>query len=152
MRTILQRATATSLFLLSLTLAAQEKGTWKAESKTARSITGDLTLSNEKLMIYFSTVAMARIRGLQPEEIGSVFDVDSNEEGASSLYRLNIPATRKFAHRNSLCGGEDVEWMVTYVSGKTMQVAFFSNVKVPVFDRSKIADSANLCGTFTYSK
>jgi len=152
MRTILKRALASSLFLLTLTATAQEKGTWKAESKTARSITGDLTLSNEKLMIYFSTVAMARIRALQPDEIGSVFDVDSNEEGAGSLYRLNIPASRKFAHRNSLCGGEDVEWMVTYVSGKTMQVAFFGNVKVPVFDRAKISESTNLCGTFTYTK
>ncbi|ADV81082.1 hypothetical protein [Terriglobus saanensis] len=152
MQTILKRAAITSLFLLTLTLAAQERGTWKAESKTARSITGDLILTDEKLTISFSMIAMARIRGLQPEEIGSVFDVDSNEAGRGSLYRLNIPASKKFAHHNSLCGGEDVEWMVTYVSGKTMQVAFFGNVKVPVFDRNKIADSSNLCGTFTYAK
>jgi hypothetical protein len=42
------------LLLCCLTLAAQENGDWRAVSSTARSITGDVVLSAEKISINFS--------------------------------------------------------------------------------------------------
>jgi hypothetical protein len=131
-------------------LHAQDNGYWKAVSKTARSITGDISIKNEKLTIYFSVFIIAEIRSLEAAEAMSVFNAD--EGGSGNLYRLNIPADRQFLHRNTLCGAEPTEWMATYRTGKDMQIAFFSGSKMPVFTPDAISSSTNLCGTYTYSR
>jgi len=133
-----------------MSVAAQEKGGWRAASSTAQKITGDVFLSDEKISINLSSFAMARIRGLEQGEVGAVFDADTSAGGTGSLYRLDIPATKKFAHHNTLCGAEDAEWMATYVAGKALHLAFFSGPKPPVFTLEAISNSTELCGTFTY--
>lgn len=130
--------------------AAQEKGNWRAASSNAQSITGDVALSDEKISINFSSFTIARIRNIEPGEVSAVFDVDSAAAANGSLYRLTIPASRKFMHRNTLCGTEDVQWMATYVTGRSLHVAFFSGQKVPVFTLDAIANSTDLCGAFSY--
>ncbi len=150
---LLRRAITGSLLICScLALAAQEKGAWRAASSTARSITGDIALSAEKISINFSNFPVARIRTLDKAEIAAVFDADSNAEETGSLYRLNIPAAKKFLNRNTLCGSEDTVWMVTYISGRSLQLAFFSGEKPPLFTLDAISNSTALCGTFTYTK
>jgi len=144
--------TALAVSFLCLTVSAQEKGFWRAASNTARSITGDISLSDEKLIINFIGFTAAHIRTLESSEISAAFDADSNAPGTGSLYRLNIPATRKFLHKNSLCGGEDTQWMVTYLSGRTLLIALFSGQKVPVLTLEAVSNSTELCGTFTYVK
>jgi hypothetical protein len=130
--------------------AAQEKGNWRAASSNAQSITGDVTLSDEKISINFSSFTIARIRNLEPGEVSAVFDVDSAAAANGSLYRLSIPASRKFVHRNTLCGTEDTQWMATYIAGRSLHLAFFSGQKVPVFTLDAIANSTDLCGAFSY--
>jgi hypothetical protein len=148
----LRSAIAASLLISCLTAIAQDKGNWRAVSTTARSITGDIGLSEEKLSINFSTFTIAPIRPLEKAEVSSVFDADSTAPGTATLYRLNIPAEKKFLHKNKLCGDEDTQWMVTYATGRTLQVAFFSGEKSPVFTLSAIGNSTALCGTFSYTK
>lgn len=143
-------ALAAPLFMICITAAAQEQGYWRAASSSARNVTGDLTISEERLAINFYMTPMSRIRALDATEVSSVFDVDSSAGGTGSLYRLDIPAEKKFQHRNSLCGSESVQWMVAFPSGKTLQVAFFSGAKPPVFTFEAIANSTDKCGTFTY--
>ncbi len=128
--------------------AAQEKGYWRAESSTARSITGDVEISDEKIAINFVTFTVARIRALTPEEDSAVFSADAGGNG--SLYRLNVPASKRFLKKNSLCGSDDTQWMVTYVLGRSMEVAFFSGQKPPIFTSDAIANSTDLCGKFGY--
>jgi hypothetical protein len=131
---------------------AQEKGMWRAESSTAQSITGDIALSDEKISINFTGFVIAQIRRLEPGEVSAVFDADSAASGSGNLYRLNIPASKKFMHRNTLCGTEDTQWMATYVTGRTLKLAFFSGPKVPEFTLNAIANSTELCGTFSYTR
>ncbi len=138
-----------SALACGMTAAAQERGTWRAASSTAQSITGDVAISDDKLFINFSGFAIAQIHGLAPGEVTAVFE-DSGAGGSGSLYRLNIPADKKFLHHNSLCGGEDTEWMATYVAGHTLHLAFFSGQKAPVLTPEAIANSTDLCGTFSY--
>jgi hypothetical protein len=135
-----------------MSVAAQEKGGWRASSSTAQSITGDVMLYDEKILINFSSFPMSRIRSLEPGEVGAVFDADTTVGGTGSLYRLNIPATKKFGHRNTLCGTEDVQWMAAYVGGRVLHLAFFSGEKAPVFTLGAISDSTDLCGTFSYAR
>jgi hypothetical protein len=150
MMKILRRVVTGSLLICCLAVAAQEKGPWRAASKTAQSITGDIVLSDQKITINFINFPMARIRSLDPTELSAAFDADSSANGAGSLYRLNVPAARKFLRHNSLCGDEDTQWIATYVAGRSLQLAFFSGDKAPVFTLDAISNSTDLCGTYTY--
>ncbi len=136
----------------SLPTVAQEQGSWRAASKTAQSITGDVGFSGEKLYINFSGFTIAEIRPLLPAEILAAFDLDGDISGRGHLYRLSIPGEKRFLHKNSLCGSDETQWMATYVNGKSLQVAFFSGATPPVFTRDGIANSTSLCGTFAYGR
>jgi hypothetical protein len=148
----LRKAIAASLLICCLTLAAQEKGVWAAISSNAKSITGDVELSNERISIDLMVFPMARIRTLAPAELSAAFDADSHSLGVGSLFRLNIPAARKFLKKNSLCGAEDTEWMATYVRGNSLQLAFFSGQKPPMFTLDALANSSDACGVFSYAR
>ena len=132
------------------TCRAQERGNWRAASKTAQSITGDVIFGNEKITMNFLSVVVAQIRPLTPSEIPTVFDGTNAAAGTGHLYRLSIPADKRFLHKNTLCGSEETQWMATYVSGKVLNLAFFSNATPPVFTAEAISNNVNLCGTYTY--
>jgi hypothetical protein len=146
----LLKTIAASLLLCALTAAAQDKGYWRAASNTARSITGDISLAEEKISINLTTYPMVKARTLEKAEVSALFDVDSTANGDGSLYRITIPASKKFLNKNTLCGAEDTQWMVTYVSGKSLRLALFSSQKAPVFTFAAISNSTDLCGTFEY--
>ena len=152
------RASRCALLLLlsSAALPAQQgkgdKGNWHAASKTASAITGDIVLGEERLMMGFVQVTIAPIRHAEPAEVSAVFDLPADSNPGGELYALNIPARRQMQHRNTLCGAEDTTYMLTAVTGKTMQVAFFSGGKLPDLKPEAVANSTTLCGTFTYSR
>jgi hypothetical protein len=147
---ILHRTLAASILICCLTLAAQEKGYWRAASSNAKSITGDVTLYDQKLMINFINFPMVRVRTLEKPELSAAFDADARANGTGSLYRLTIPAQRKFLGHNTLCGTDDTTWMATYVAGHSLQLAFFSGEKPPVLTLDALANSSDLCGTYSY--
>lgn len=132
--------------------AAQDKGYWRAASSNANSITGDLAISDSRLTINFTTFAIAQIRKLDAAEVAAAFDADSNAGGSGELYRLNVPAARRFLHRNTLCGSDDTQWMATYVEGKNLHVAFFSGEKMPVLTAESLMNSTDVCGIFVYGR
>ncbi len=131
---------------------AQELGPWRAANTPAESITGDVAFSETKLAINFNSFSIARIRALEPGEVSAVFDVDSSIGARGTLYRLSIPATKKFMHRNTICGAEDTQWVAAFVAGRNLHLAFFSGDKMPVFKPEVIANSTDLCGTFLYGR
>jgi hypothetical protein len=141
-----------TVLIFCLSAAAQEGGIWRAASSTAQSITGDVTLSEEKISIDYSSFPMARIRDLASGEVNAVFETDSSTGRPGSLYRLNIPASKKFLRRNTLCGSDDVQWMAAYGDGRTLHLAFFSGQKAPVLTPEALANSTDLCGTFLYER
>jgi len=129
-----------------------EKGYWRAASRTAMSITGDISFSASKITLNLASFPSAHISGLQPAEVAAVFDADANSAGNGALYRLNIPAARRFLNKNTLCGTEQTQWMATWVSGKTLTVAFFSGDNIPVFSFEAINKSTDLCGIYTFAR
>jgi hypothetical protein len=136
----------------SVVAMAQERGQWRAVSSTARAITGDVAIGGEKIAINFISFTIAQIKTLDAAEVNAVFNPDTPAVVGGQLYRLDVPASTRFAHKNTLCGSEDTQWMVTYVTGKTLQLAFFSGTKMPVFTGEAMAGSSELCGTFTYAR
>jgi hypothetical protein len=137
------------LLTASASCPAQDKGYWRVASSNAGSITGDLEISAAKVSINFTGFTLAHIRELSPAETGAVFASEPGG-GAGNLYRLNVPASKRFLHHNSLCGSDDVQWMVTSVAERTLYVAFLSGANTPEFKPEAMANSTDLCGTFTY--
>ncbi len=143
---------ASLLLAAAVAGAAQDQGGWYAASTTATSITGDIAISKDRVSIDFISYPLASIRTLKPVEVSAVFDADVNAGISGALYRLRVPARQRFLHKNTLCGDEDTQWMATYVTGKTLEVAFFSGDDMPVFAFDAISKSTDLCGTFAYSR
>ena len=144
-------ALAGTALVCCMARAAQERGIWRAVSTTARSITGDVVLSEEKITIDFSSFTIARIRSLEPQELSAVFDAEG-AGGSGGLYRLNVPASKRFLHKNTLCGEDDTQWMATYVADGSLKVAFFSGQRPPALTLEAINNSTDLCGTFSYAR
>ena len=137
---------------LALPAAAQDAGYWHATSNTARSITGDISISEEKLTINFFAYTIANIRPLKPDEVLAVFNTDDPSTGSGNIYRLNIDAKKMMLHKNTLCGAEDTQYMLTFRSGKTLQLAFFSGSKIPTLTPEGMLNSTALCGTYMYNR
>ena len=131
---------------------AQEAGYWRASSKTAKSITGDVALSDQKISINFTAYWIAQIRTLTPAELSAAFGADASTPGNGNLYRLSIPSDKRMLHKNTLCGGEDTQWLATYTTGRSLQLAFFSTSKMPVFTPEAMTNDSSLCGIFGYER
>jgi hypothetical protein len=138
----------------SVLAVAQETGYWRATSSTAKHITGDVALSSEKISINFSSYWIAQIRTLTPAELSAAFgsEVGDTTSGTGNLYRLSIPSDKKLMHKNTLCGGEDTQWLATYTTGRSLQLAFFSTSKMPVLTPEAMTNDSSLCGIFGYER
>lgn len=138
------------LFAVSLSAAAQDKGPWRASSSEAKRITGDIAVSDSRLTIGFSGFTIAQIRPLKVDEAAAAFDADRSVPGGGNLYRLEIPADKRFEHKNTLCGSDETQWMATWAFGSELHVAFFSGSNMPVLTFDALNGSSAVCGTFTY--
>jgi hypothetical protein len=136
----------------SLPAVAQDAGYWRAESTTAKHITGDVALTDEKISINFSTYWIAQIRTLTPAELSAAFGAEANAPGSGNLYRLSIPSDKKLLHKSTLCGGEDTQWLATYSTGRTLPLAFFSTSQMPVLTTDALTNNSNLCSVFGYTR
>ena len=150
MRSLVLLAAALLPLACSIPAAAQDAGYWRAASSEAKTITGDIVIQGARLSISFANFTIAEIRALKPAEASAAFDADPGIPGGGNLYRLDIPASKKFAHRNSICGSDDTQWMATWATGNDLHVAFFSGQKMPTFTLDSLANSASLCGNFGY--
>jgi hypothetical protein len=138
-----------AVLVFALSATAQEDGPWRAASTNARAITGDVVFSPSKLSINFTTFTVAQIRSLKTEEALALFNPDS-PTGGGNVFRVEIPSDRRFLHKNSLCGSESTQWVVTYAQGRSLQIAFFSGATPPVLTVEALNDAPNLCGIFSY--
>jgi hypothetical protein len=134
---------------LTVSASAQEDGPWRAASSNARAITGDIVFSPMKLTINFTAFSIAQIRSIKTEEVLALFNPDSTT-GGGNVFRVEIPADRRFLHHNTLCGSETTQWVVTYAQGRNLQIALFSGATPPVLTVDALNDASNLCGVFSY--
>lgn len=102
-----------------------------------------------KFTINFTSFTIAQIRSLKTDEILALFNPDSTT-GGGNIYRVDIPADKKFLHHNTLCGSESAQWIITYAQGRDLHVALFSGATLPVLTVDALNDAPNLCGIFSY--
>jgi len=132
--------------------AQEDRGYWRAASTNARTITGDIAIAEAKATINFLVFPVAAIRRLKPVEVSAVFDADVNAGIEGTLYRLHVPPGKYIVKKNTLCGGEETQWMATYVTGHSLKVAFFSGDDMPVFTFDAMQNTRALCGSFVYGR
>jgi len=132
--------------------AQEDRGLWSATSTNAHAITGDITIGEAKVTLDFNTFPLAPIRRLKPVEVSAVFDADVSAGIEGTLYRLRVPPGKYIVKRNTLCGGEETQWMATYATGHTLKVAFFSGDDMPVFTFDAMQNTTTLCGTYSYGR
>jgi hypothetical protein len=134
----------------ALPAVSQDKGPWRAASSEAKSVTGDIGIGDSRLTINFSGFTIAQIRPLKVDEAAAAFDADRSVPGGGNLYRLNVPADKKFQHHNTLCGSDETQWMATWAFGSELHVVFFSGSGMPVLTLDALNGSSAVCGTFSY--
>ena len=132
--------------------AQEDRGLWRAASTNAHAITGDIAIAEAKLTINFLVFPLAAIRRLKPVEVRAVFDADVSAGIEGTLYRLHVPPHQNIVRKNTLCGGEETQWMATYATGHTLKVAFFSGDDMPVFTFDTMQNATTLCGTYVYGR
>lgn len=133
-------------------ISAQETGYWRAANNSAKTFTGDIGLGVDKVAINFSTFTLAEIRELKKDEVSALFDVDAATAVPGKLYRLDIPGSKVFLHKNRLCGSDATQWMATDVIGRELHVAFFSGDQMPQLTLDAMNNNSNLCGNFVYAR
>lgn len=131
---------------------AQDAGRWGPATDRTATMTGDISIAPTRLAIYESKFPMALVRKLTPVEVSAVFDADIHAGIGGNLYSLYLPPRVYTPGGDPLCGREVTKWMATYVSRRTLRVAFFSGDDAPVFTFDEIANSAALCGTYVYTR
>ena len=111
-----------------------------AESNTAISITGDIELSHERLIVARRIVIPLHVvAGARP------FSTDQGKESAR-ISRVTKSMNPVLLNGNRLCGAP-VRWIVVWhMPERGLGMAAFSGERMP---RSE--DSPGLCGTFFYS-
>ena len=143
---------AAGLLCICSLASAQDKGFWRATSSTATAITGDIGVGDDKVSLNFTPFTIAEIRKLQPAEASALFSAENGVPGGGFLYRLSVPAAKRFLHHNTLCGSEQTQWMATYATGRELRVAFFSGSEMPALTPEALANSTDLCGVFVYGR
>ena len=107
-------------------------------------------LSHEDQHQLLGLPRLPQIRLLKTEEAQlALFNPDS-PTGGGNIFRVEIPADKKFLRHNTLCGSESTQWIVTYAQGRDLHIALFSGATPPVLTVDALNDAPNLCGIFSY--
>jgi hypothetical protein len=128
---------------------------WKALSRTADAITGDIELSPYQINIANMSFPVTLARSLRVNELqvaSHILSVSVTQGSVGRLYKTTIPATAVLKNGNTACGSEKVEWAVTMESpGDGLSMALFSGELEPIGQEQTGGTSTTLCGTFSYS-
>jgi hypothetical protein len=133
---------------------AQTQEKWVAMSHTAMSITGDITLSSDKLTMGGADYPLTLVRTIDAQhlsDVGRLFD--GTKPIGASLYKTNIPATAKPLKGGTICA-KGAKWLLTakgsspYDKKPELSLASFSSDAEP--NLATATESTELCATFTY--
>ena len=138
------------VFAFTLSATAQEDGPWRAASTNARAITGRYRLLSTKVhhQLHHFHHQPRSVRSKLRRSSRSSTPISPRAAAISSA--STFQPIRRFLHKNTLCGSESTQWIVTYAQGRSLQVALFSGSTPPVLTVDALNDPSNLCGIFSY--
>ncbi|MFK5599826.1 hypothetical protein ACFZ8E_22925 [Methylobacterium sp. HMF5984] len=114
---------------------------WSAMSSTAMAVTGDITLSPDRL------IAAKKSFPLSVAADVTAFGTDTGPKPARIL-KVTSPADPVLLNGNTFCGAP-VRWIVVYRGdgGRELSLAVFSGDAMPKGETDR-----SLCGTYLYAK
>ncbi len=134
---------------------------YTAYSNTAISITGDIQMSAESIVIAGTTYPLTLVRTIDAQQLTEAGKIAGTQNPVSAhFYKLAIPHAAKLVNDNKICGDDvDASWLLA-VDNKgansydhTLALAFFAGAAEPDLNYDVISKSAGvLCGTFNYGK
>ena len=117
---------------------------WKAASTTAISITGDITISANRITFGNGTSLPLAIAGRVPD-----FKIDAGKPVSATLFRVTAPDDPVLLSGHRLCGGEPPHpvWRPVHLRGSVdlRTIAAFSGGERPTR-----AGGPDFCGTYIY--
>jgi hypothetical protein len=143
-----------TLVTIAMLAAASARGAsvneqWKAASTTAISLTGDITISANRITFGNGTSLPLAIAGSVPD-----FKIDVGKPVSATLFRVTAPADPVLLAGHRLCGGEPPHpvtfiavWRPVHLRGSVdlRTIAAFSGGERPTR-----AAGPNFCGTYIY--
>jgi len=139
----------------SASVVAQKssKQVWIAASQTARSITGDITLTSDKLILAHTTFPLTFVRDVKKEKLedaGKIVDL-SGSPSSARLFKTLVSRHSILLNSNTICGPDaDATWMLAVYNRGTLSLTFFSGAKEPNLDYKAAEASPYICGTYMY--
>jgi len=137
---------------------AQPQEKWVAMSNTAVNITGDITISPDKLTMGGIDYPLTLVRTLDAQhlsDVGSRFVEGVDNPTGARLYKTRIPATIKPLRGGATICEKDARWLLTvkgswaYIKKPELSLVFFESDAEP--NLATATESAEFCGTFNYA-
>ena len=117
------------------------------------SITGDIALTPGKLLMAHRAFPLKQARAIEPAhlaDVGKIVNATGDVQSAA-LYKTMVPRRTALLKANIICGSKDAEWMLAVFEKNELAVAFFAGAKEPDLAPNAVANSTDLCGTFSYT-
>jgi hypothetical protein len=127
--------------------------TWLAASKTAMSITGNITFASNKMTIREKVFPLKLVREIDSQHLEDVGKIVDRPQPPSSarLYKTAISKHASLVNGNTICGpGADARWVLVVSGSRELSLAFFSGDSEPNLDIQSVESDNNLCGTYAY--
>jgi hypothetical protein len=130
---------------------------WSAASDTAASITGDIEVGPDRIVIGRSQRAyrLSVLRDLNRREMEAAASVlGAARLARTRLYAVDIPASAKFKSGASLCGGDVTRVVIAEEAGDdagALGLILFEGSKEPFFEGWRNA-TGGLCATYSYER
>jgi hypothetical protein len=120
------------------------ENTWHAMSRTAESITGDITVSANQITFQNGTFLSIRV-------------VDEDSENNITLYKVISTSNPKLLNGNYICGNTPVNYLSFKKVGAkskpnlSMTVYYAESLQLPdLVSPDQTATAANICATYNY--
>ncbi len=127
---------------------------WKAEAKTAYSITGDILLSNTNMVVADAkSFHLTFVKDLPQNQAMGDGSFDTADK--LRLYKIEDPKSFPLISDNYLCDAQNAPTYIvtaTDQQANNLSIAVFSGAKEPTWDKSFLANTTSLCGTYGYGR
>jgi hypothetical protein len=137
----------------------QEK--WVAGSTSAMGITGDISISPDKLIIKGKDYPLVLVRDIDAQQLSDAGKIVNAMKPPTwaRLYKTKFPVGPKLGkgYYTSVCGPKDANWLLTvygnspYGNEPQLSLAFFSGDNEPNLNYEVVSKSTELCGVLMYS-
>jgi uncharacterized protein YecT (DUF1311 family) len=127
---------------------------WRAESKTAYSITADILLSTKTVILGGGhRIQISFIRTIPQSH--AMADLGFDDANTLQLFKINEANPLKLIRGNTLCGPDNVATYIVLAEthqNRNLSMAIFEGATEPRWEKSFLENTRSLCGTYGFTR